>query len=203
MSNLNFLCFSFGLFFRSQIFIFYFSGACTENYILHKYQILKCINITMNYFDTVICTIINILWPHCDQHKPFQLDQYLDCSLCRCVYSFQRCHVRVANCLIWRASMKWICGKIPQNWNAWPVTSTAIDEQFHTLCALLSPQESVALRICCDVTCTCTGVPGPPGLPGKAGQKVRDPQCVDLHHFSCFVHLHWICSHWAWHIIKG
>ncbi|XP_026114550.1 collagen alpha-6(VI) chain-like [Carassius auratus] len=37
--------------------------------------------------------------------------------------------------------------------------------------ALMKQIETVALRECCDVPCSCTGVPGPRGPPGKPGQK--------------------------------
>ncbi|CAM4727873.1 unnamed protein product [Leuciscus chuanchicus] len=42
--------------------------------------------------------------------------------------------------------------------------------------ALMKQIETVALRVCCDVTCTCTGVPGPRGPPGDAGEKGSNGQ---------------------------
>ncbi|KAF4106105.1 collagen alpha-6(VI) chain-like [Onychostoma macrolepis] len=42
--------------------------------------------------------------------------------------------------------------------------------------ALMNQVETVALRICCDVYCSCTGVPGARGPPGSAGQKGRTGQ---------------------------
>ncbi|XP_056106602.1 collagen alpha-6(VI) chain [Rhinichthys klamathensis goyatoka] len=37
--------------------------------------------------------------------------------------------------------------------------------------ALMKQIETVALRKCCDVPCSCSGVPGPRGPPGRANQK--------------------------------
>ncbi|KAF4106106.1 hypothetical protein G5714_013768 [Onychostoma macrolepis] len=37
--------------------------------------------------------------------------------------------------------------------------------------ALTKQIETVALRICCDVPCSCAGIPGPRGLPGNPNQK--------------------------------
>ncbi|XP_048059794.1 collagen alpha-6(VI) chain-like isoform X2 [Megalobrama amblycephala] len=37
--------------------------------------------------------------------------------------------------------------------------------------ALMKQIETVALRKCCDVPCSCTGVPGPRGPPGRLNQK--------------------------------
>ncbi|KAK9964947.1 hypothetical protein ABG768_006074 [Culter alburnus] len=37
--------------------------------------------------------------------------------------------------------------------------------------ALMKQIETVVLRKCCDVPCSCTGVPGPRGPPGSRGQK--------------------------------
>uniref|UniRef100_A0A8C1VBA8 Si:ch211-62a1.3 n=2 Tax=Cyprinus carpio TaxID=7962 RepID=A0A8C1VBA8_CYPCA len=37
--------------------------------------------------------------------------------------------------------------------------------------ALMTQIETVALRECCDVPCSCTGVPGPRGPPGSSGEK--------------------------------
>uniref|UniRef100_A0A8C2JGC5 Si:ch211-62a1.3 n=1 Tax=Cyprinus carpio TaxID=7962 RepID=A0A8C2JGC5_CYPCA len=39
--------------------------------------------------------------------------------------------------------------------------------------ALMTQIETVALRECCDVPCSCTGVPGPRGPPGSPGDKVK------------------------------
>uniref|UniRef100_A0A9J8B021 Si:ch211-62a1.3 n=1 Tax=Cyprinus carpio carpio TaxID=630221 RepID=A0A9J8B021_CYPCA len=39
--------------------------------------------------------------------------------------------------------------------------------------ALMTQIETVALRECCDVPCSCTGVPGPRGPPGSSGEKVK------------------------------
>uniref|UniRef100_A0A673JVY8 Collagen alpha-6(VI) chain-like n=1 Tax=Sinocyclocheilus rhinocerous TaxID=307959 RepID=A0A673JVY8_9TELE len=39
--------------------------------------------------------------------------------------------------------------------------------------ALMKQIETVALRKCCDVPCSCTGVPGPRGPPGSSGEKVK------------------------------
>ncbi|XP_051503354.1 collagen alpha-6(VI) chain [Myxocyprinus asiaticus] len=36
---------------------------------------------------------------------------------------------------------------------------------------LMKQIETVALRECCDVSCSCTGLPGPRGPPGRLGQK--------------------------------
>uniref|UniRef100_A0A8C2BA59 Si:ch211-62a1.3 n=1 Tax=Cyprinus carpio TaxID=7962 RepID=A0A8C2BA59_CYPCA len=41
---------------------------------------------------------------------------------------------------------------------------------------LMKQVETVALRKCCDVHCSCTGVPGPRGPPRSAGQKVKGEQ---------------------------
>uniref|UniRef100_A0A8C1ILU5 Si:ch211-62a1.3 n=1 Tax=Cyprinus carpio TaxID=7962 RepID=A0A8C1ILU5_CYPCA len=42
--------------------------------------------------------------------------------------------------------------------------------------ALMTQIETVALRECCDVPCSCTGVPGPRGPPGSPGDKGFDGQ---------------------------
>ncbi|XP_016298464.1 collagen alpha-6(VI) chain-like [Sinocyclocheilus anshuiensis] len=42
--------------------------------------------------------------------------------------------------------------------------------------ALMKQIETVALRKCCDVPCSCTGVPGPRGPPGSSGEKGFDGQ---------------------------
>ncbi|XP_059372839.1 collagen alpha-6(VI) chain-like [Carassius carassius] len=42
--------------------------------------------------------------------------------------------------------------------------------------ALMKQIETVALRECCDVPCSCTGVPGPRGPPGSSGEKGFDGQ---------------------------
>lgn len=157
-------------------------GLCLRRQILHSTQIwLLCIHqilMFINIFDfQLFADYKSPHKGHCGWLKPLHLDRCLsslDCSFCKYVSSFQTYQLPIFSGFYQVDTFVVKYTKIKLD--AWPVTSAIKYEWFHSLCAFLSPQETVALRECCNMSCSCTGVPGPPGHPGLPGQKVRAPQ---------------------------